>query len=176
VHPEPLYAYDARDLLVFIIPSLVVGAAEAMLEMYRARIERRRAAFSPVLAADTVAGQTRYAQAVSALRAAQALLTATVDLTVDINARSQEELSDRVRALVKLDCLSICRLAWESIDLGIRGSGSAIYKSSDITQHFARDIQMILSHLTVDEDGMRAQAGEILLGRSTDSDPARNFT
>ncbi|HEY0813097.1 MAG TPA: hypothetical protein VGE11_07430 [Pseudonocardia sp.] len=175
LHPEPLYAYDARDLLVFIIPALVVGAAEAMLEMYRARVERRRAAFSPVLAADTVAGQIRYAEAMSALRGAQSLLTAALDLTVEVNAQSPDELSDRVRALIKLDCLTICRLAKESIDFGVGGSGSAIYKSSDITQHFLRDIQMILSHLTIDDDGMRAQAGAILLGRA-EPDPARNFT
>ena len=176
LHPEPLYAYDARDLLVFIIPALVVGAAEAMLDLYRDRLDHRRAAYSPVLTGDTVAGQTRYARAVSALRAAQALLRATLDLTVDVNAQSTGELSDQVRALIKLDCLSICRLAGESIDLGVQGSGSAIYRSSDVTQHFLRDIQVILSHLTIDEDGMRAQAGEILLGRSTDPDPARNFT
>ena len=176
LYPEPLYAYDARDLLVFVIPALVVGAAEAMLELYRERIEHRRAAFSPTLSADTTAGQTRYAKSLAKLRAAQALLESTIDLTVDVNAASGEELSDETRALIKLDCLSICGLAWESIELGVRGSGSAIYKTRDVTQHFIRDIQMILSHLTIDDDGMTAQAGAILLGRATERDPARNFT
>jgi len=176
LHPEPLYAYDARDLLVFVIPALIVGAAEAMLEFYRERLEHRRAAFSPILSGDTVAGQMRYAQSLSKLRAAQALLDSTLDTTVDVNAQSPEELSNEVRALIKLDCLTISRLAWESIDIGVRGSGSAIFKSRDLTQHFIRDIQMILSHLTIDQDGMEAKTGEILLGRSTDEDPARNFT
>ena len=176
LHPEPIYSYDARDLLVFIIPALVVGAAEAMLELYRGRLGRRRAAFSPTLTVDTPAGQKRYAKAVAALRAARALLDSAIDLTDALNANSDEELTDDARALIKLDCLSICRLAWESIELGIQGSGSGVFRTSDVTQHFARDIQMILSHLTIDEDGMQAKAGEILLGRATDRDPARNFT
>jgi alkylation response protein AidB-like acyl-CoA dehydrogenase len=176
LYPEPLYAYDARDLLVFIVPALVVGAAEAMLELYRERLEYRRAAFTPTLQADTATGQLRYARSVSALRAAKAVLDSALDTTVTLNAASTDELSDDVRALIKLDCLSVCRLAWQSIETGAGGSGSAIYKTSDITQHFLRDIQMILSHLTIDEDGMQSKAGEILLGRATDADPARNFT
>lgn len=176
LHPEPLYAYDARDLLVFVIPALVVGAAEAMLEFYRERLDHRRAAYSPTLTGDTVAGHLRYARSLSSLRTARAVLDAALDMTVDVNARSAEELSDEIRALIKLDCLSVCRFAWESIDIGVKGSGSAIFKSSDMSQHFLRDIQMVLSHLTVDEDGMQAKAGEILLGRATEADAARNFT
>ena len=176
LYPEPLYAYDARDLLVFLVPALAVGAAEAMLELYRGRLDRRRAAFSPRLAADTAPGQIRYARSVSALRGATALLDSAVSTTDAFNASTGEEMPDELRALIKLDCLQICRLAWESIELGVRGSGSAIYRSSDITQHFIRDIQTILSHLTVDEDGMQTTAGEILLGRPADPDPARNFT
>lgn len=175
LHPEPLYSYDARDLLVFLVPALAVGTAEAMLEFYRARLERRRAPFSPALSADTAAGHVRYARSVAALRAAQALLDSALDLTSTTNAGTDEEMSDELRALIKLDCLSICRLAWESIELGVRGSGSAIYRSEDATQHFIRDIQTILSHLTVDEDGMQYKAGEILLGRA-EPDAARNFT
>jgi alkylation response protein AidB-like acyl-CoA dehydrogenase len=176
LHPEPLYAYDARDLLVFVVPALVTGAAEAMLELYRERLEYRRAAFTPTLQADTATGQLRYARSVAALRAAKAVLDSALAATVTLNAAGTGELSDDERALIKLDCLSVCRLAWQSIETGVGGSGSAIYKTSDITQHFLRDIQMILSHLTIDEDGMQSKAGEILLGRATDSDPARNFT
>lgn len=176
LYREPLYAYDARDLLVLIIPALVVGAAEALLELYRDRLDRRKAAFGPVPTGDTAPGQARYARALSALRTAQAQLDAVVELTATVNATSDDELSDEMRALIKLDCLSICRQAWESIDLGVRGSGSAIYRSTDITQHFLRDVQTILGHLTVDEDAMHVKAGEILLGRATDVDPARNFT
>jgi len=176
LYPEPLYAYDARDLLVLIIPALAVGAAETLLELYRGRLEHRKAAFTSTPMGDTGPAQVRYARALSALRTAQALLDSAVELTTSLNAASDNELSDETRALVKLDCLSICRQAWESIDLGVRGSGSAIYRSSDDTQHFLRDVQTILGHMTVDEDAMHVKAGEILLGRATDPDPARNFT
>ena len=176
LYREPLYGYDARDLLVLIIPALLVGAAEAMLELYRERLDQRKAAYTPTPVGDTAPGQIRYARALAALRTAQVQLDAVVELTVTVNASSDDELSDELRALVKLDCLSICRQAWESVDLGIRGSGSAIYRSSDDTQHFLRDVQTILGHMTVDEDAMQGKAGEILLGRATEPDPARNFT
>jgi alkylation response protein AidB-like acyl-CoA dehydrogenase len=176
LHPETIYRYDARDLLIFIVPGLMVGAAEGMLEIYRERLDRRRGAYSQEVTGDTVLGQTRYARSLSALRTAQALLDCAQDDLVAAKAASPEELSDEVRALSKLDCLSICSHAWQSVELGVRGSGAAIYRTADITQHFARDMQTLLAHITVDEDGMQSKAGEILLGRSTDPDPARNFT
>ena len=176
LYPEPIYRYDARDLLNFILPALLVGAAETALQLYRERLDHRRAAFSPEASGDTVTGQARYARSVSALRTAQALLDSTQQLVVDANESSPEELSDELRALLKLDCMSVCDLAWRSIEIGLRGSGSGIYRSSDITQHIARDVQTLLGHLTIDEDGMESKAGEILLGRATDPDPARNFT
>lgn len=176
LHPEPIYRYDARDLLNFILPALLVGAAEAALELYRERLDHRRAAFSPQLSGDTVTGQVRYARAVSTLRTAHALLDSAQQLIIDANENTTDELSDELRALLKLDCMSICDLAWESIQTGVGGSGSAIYKTSDITQHILRDVQTLRGHMTIDQDGMESKAGEILLARTTDPDPARNFT
>jgi alkylation response protein AidB-like acyl-CoA dehydrogenase len=176
LHPEPIYRYDARDLLNFLVPAMMVGAAEASLEFYRERLDRRRAAYSQDVIGDTVLGQTRYARSLSALRSAKALLHSAQQEVVEINAASPDDLSDEQRATLKLDCLRICDQAWESSEIGVRGSGSAIYRSADIAQHFIRDMQTLLSHLTIDQDGMQSKAGEILLGRSQDRDPARNFT
>ena len=177
LHPEPIYSYDARDVLQFLVPAMALGGVEAMLELYRARLEHRRAAFSPTLTGDTVAGQARYARAVAALRGAEAILQSVLTRTVEANEQlsPDEELSDEVRAEMKLDCLEVCDLARESVETQLRGSGSGIYRASDVTQHFARDLQTLFSHLTVDEDGMLSQAGAILLGRGG-HDAARNFT
>jgi 3-hydroxy-9,10-secoandrosta-1,3,5(10)-triene-9,17-dione monooxygenase len=176
MHPEPIYRYDARDLLNFVLPAMMVGASEATLEFYRERLDRRRAAFSKELTGDTVLGQTRYARSLAALRSAKALLRTAQEEVVNANANSDEGLPDEQRALLKLDCLSICDLAWKATEIGVGGSGSSIYQKTDITQHFIRDMQTLLSHLTIDPDGMRSKAGEILLGRVTESEPARNFT
>ena len=176
LHPESIYRYDARDLLIFIVPALMVGAAEAMLEIYRNRLDHKRGAYSQELTGDTVLGQTRYARSLSALRTAQALLGSAQEEIIAANEDSSDELSDELRALSKLDCLSICDLAWSSMELGVRGSGAAIFRTADITQHFIRDMQTLRAHITVDQDGMQSKAGEILLGRATDHDSARNFT
>ena len=176
LHREEIYRYDARDLLIFIVPALMVGAAEAMLELYRDRLDHRRGAYSQEVTGDTVLGQTRYARSLTALRTAQALLETAQEEMIAANAASPEELSDEVRALSKLDCLSICDLAWNSMEIGVRGSGSAIYRTADICQHFIRDMHTLRAHITVDEDGMQSKAGEILLNRAAEADPARNFT
>jgi alkylation response protein AidB-like acyl-CoA dehydrogenase len=178
LHPEPLYAYDARSLLTFLFPAMAVGAAEAVVADYRDRLGHRRVMFreTPTVAADTVAGQLRFARAVSALRMAEAGLKHAVDLTVRANEATDDEMSDELRAFIKLDCLSVCRMAWEAVEIAVKGSGSSIFKSNDITQHFVRDMQVLLSHATIDEDIMQGKAGEILLGRATESHPAKNFT
>jgi alkylation response protein AidB-like acyl-CoA dehydrogenase len=175
LHPEAIYSYDIRDFIVFLIPAVIVGAAEVLLTDYRERLETRREVLTGTLSGDTVTRQVRYANAVAAMRAARAVLDGAVVETMAFNAREAESMSDEMRAQIKLDCLSAVRFAWESIELGVGGSGTAIYKTSDVTQHFIRDTQIAISHLTIDRDVMTAQAALILLGRATDPDPARHF-
>jgi len=175
MYPEALYSYDVRDAVTFLIPTIIFGAAEALLELYRGRLDRRRELFSHTLTGDTSYGQLRYARAVAALRAARAVLDNAVTLTIEANSGSAESMSDEMRAYIKLDCLTLCRMAWESVELGLGGSGTSLYRSDDITQHFVRDMQVASSHLTLDHDVMATKAGEILLGRSTDPEPARHL-
>ncbi|MGW6277011.1 hypothetical protein [Kribbella sp. NPDC055071] len=174
-HPEPVHSDAIGDLFVFIFPALAVGGAEAVLDAYRERLDRHRAAFRPELSGDTEAGQLRYARALSALRVARTMLRQAVQDSVAVNAARPDSKSAETRALLKLDCLSVCRAAWEAVELVRRGSGSAIFRSDDPTQHYLRDLQTLLSHVTIDEDGMQAKAGQILLGRATDPDPAKFF-
>jgi alkylation response protein AidB-like acyl-CoA dehydrogenase len=174
MYPEALYSYDVRDAAAFMIPAIIFGTAEALLELYRERLDRRRELFSGTPTGDTGYGQLRYARAVAALRAARAVLDNAVTLTIEANAGSAASLSDELRAHLKLDCLTVCRMAWESVELGLGGSGSSLYQSGDITQHFVRDMQVAMSHLTLDHDVMAAKAGEILLGRATGPEPARH--
>ena len=55
-----------------------------------------------------------------------------------------------MRALIKLDCVTAGRLAWESAEIGVGGSGSSIFKSDDVTQHFVRDMMITLNHVTIE--------------------------
>jgi alkylation response protein AidB-like acyl-CoA dehydrogenase len=175
LHPEPLYSYDLRDVTVFMIPTIILGAAEALLGLYRERLHHRREVFSQTLTGDTSTGQLRYARAVAALRAARAVLDRSVDLTVETNARQAESMSHEIRAHIKLDCLTVARLSWESVELGLAGSGSSFYQSSDVTQHFIRDMQVAMSHLTLDPDVMGTRAGAILLERTEEPNPSDIF-
>jgi alkylation response protein AidB-like acyl-CoA dehydrogenase len=168
-HPEPLYHAGLRDLIGFMYPAMAVGAAEVLLEEFRERIERRRQPFSSKVVADTGAGQLRYARAFGALQTARATLAHTVEQTIRADEETDGELSPDVRAGFKLALMSVLRMAWESIDLGIRGSGTSIYASGASTQHYLRDVEIMLSHQTIDEDAMYSITGEILLGRATDS-------
>jgi alkylation response protein AidB-like acyl-CoA dehydrogenase len=168
-HPERLYHTGLRDLIGFMYPAMAVGAAEVLLEEFRQRIERRRQPFSSKVVADTGAGQLRYARAFGALQTARATLEHTVERTTRADAETDGDLDPELRAGLKLALMSVLRMAWESIDLGIRASGTSIYTSGASTQHYIRDVEIMLSHQTIDEDAMYSITGEILLGRSTDS-------
>ncbi|MEF2978092.1 acyl-CoA dehydrogenase family protein [Subtercola sp. YIM 133946] len=175
LYSEPIYGYDARSVMTFLFPAMAIGAAEGLLEDYRRRLDKRFAAFSKTLAGDTVAAQMRYARATSALRLAQARLDHSVKITIDLNASAADDMSHELRALIKLDCLAVCRMAWESVQLVMGGSGSSVYRSSETTQRVVRDLQVLLSHMTIDEDRFLELSGEILLGRATSDDPTRDF-
>ncbi|MEV0847807.1 acyl-CoA dehydrogenase family protein [Streptomyces sp. NPDC049954] len=165
LHPEPLYSYDSRDLIMLIVPIVMLGGAEGVLSGYRERLEKRRAAFSPVLTGDTTAGQMRYARATATLRAAAALLDDMVRRITEANEAGPEELSAGTRALLELDCQTIARLTWEATQTCLQGSGSSVYKSSDVTQHYVRDLQTLRGHATIDDDHILSKVGAQLLGR-----------
>ncbi|WP_155056738.1 acyl-CoA dehydrogenase family protein [Streptomyces blattellae] len=175
-YPGVLYSYDTRDVLSFLKPAMAIGAAQGLLSDFRERIERRNAAFTKTPMADTAPGQMRYARALAALRMAESSLETALSLIEQANESSTDELSHEVRVLLKLDNLNTYRMAWECIELILAGSGSSVFKSDDPTQRAVRDMQMLLSHLTIDEDRMFSKSGEILLGRATDADPTQNFT
>ena len=168
-HPEALYHSALLDLLGFMYPAMAVGAAEVMLEEYRERIEKRRQPFSDKTSAEHVAGRIRYARAFAAFRTAEATLMYTAEQTIQANAETHGDLSPETRAGFKLTLMNVLRMAWESIELGMRGSGTSIFKASSPTQFYIRDMEVLLSHQTIDEDSMLSITGEILLGRGDES-------
>ena len=169
LHSESVYGYALRDILGFMYPAMAVGAAEVMLEEFRARIERRRQPYTQQMTIDTVTGQMRYAKAVASLRAAQATLELALQETIEANERSDVDLDPKIRAGFKLSMLSAIRLAWESVEIMLRGSGTSVFNADSSTQQYVRDLEMLLSHQTIDEDTMYAKTGEILLGRTSES-------
>jgi 3-hydroxy-9,10-secoandrosta-1,3,5(10)-triene-9,17-dione monooxygenase len=175
-YPGATSTYDTRDLLSFLKPSMAVGAAQGLLDDFRQRIERRNLAFTKTAVADTVPGQMRYARALAALRLAESSLERALSLIEEANAATTDELSHEQRALLKLDQLNTFRMVRECAELVMAGSGSSVFKTDDPMQRTVRDLQMLLSHLTIDEDRFVSKAGEILLGRATDADPTQNFT
>ncbi|MZG13743.1 hypothetical protein GTY44_09585 [Streptomyces sp. SID5914] len=167
LHPEPTYSYSLADILGFMLPAMAVGAAEVMLEEYRDRLETRRAphSFGPI--GDTVGAQMRYTRALAELRMAQAAMEHTIETTIAANERSAENWSTEARMEFTLMMMSVINKAAESIEIGIRGSGSSIFKSDSPTQAFWRDIEVLRSHWAIDEDAVLARVGSILLGRAT---------
>lgn len=57
-------------------------------------------------------GPGPHARALSTVRTARKMLGRTLELSMRANADSPEEKSDQLKAIIKLDCLSVCRTAW----------------------------------------------------------------
>ena len=165
LYPETLFRYAIFDTFAFVFAALGLGAAEAVVEEYRATIERRLVPFGSQVIADTVPGHIRYARVLSALQVAEATLERSVDLTMEANERTDEELDPVTRGKLTLNVLSVLRVAAESVELSVRGAGSSIFKTDSPVHHFMRDLEIVRSHMALDEDTVLSKTGEVLLGR-----------
>jgi alkylation response protein AidB-like acyl-CoA dehydrogenase len=176
LHPEPLYHYETRDVNVFNFPSLALGGAEAVVDLYRERLEGRPATpFMPSLGADLVPSQMRFAKATALIRTARATLNAALALAEEVNRDPDAKWSVEMRSNIKLDQLSVLQISQEAIQLIMAGSGGSVYKESDYTQHVFRDVQTASGHVSLNQDYYYAKVGENLLGRAKEADPVFFF-
>jgi alkylation response protein AidB-like acyl-CoA dehydrogenase len=163
LHSETLIRHDARDVFGVQIASYLVGGARAVLQGFRERLAIRRLPFSPSPQIDSSMGRARFGKAAGFLQVAEVLLDHATDVFTEA-AASRSRLSDPQRAMVKLELLNCEYNARNAIATVIEGSGSSIYKTSDPTQRFKRDADMILGHFTADSDWVNETAGGVLLG------------
>ncbi|MEB3980045.1 hypothetical protein OQ968_02060 [Mycobacterium sp. 663a-19] len=174
VHAEPLTRYDFRDIFGLIFPSVLAGAARAVLEGYRDRLAVRRLPFASGPQIDMSSCRARFGKAAGEVQTADILLDHATDTIIQADA-SGRQLSDQERVALKLELLNCAQTARSAVCTVIEGSGSSIYKTNDLTQHYKRDVDMILGHFTLDSDWVTEVAGTVLLGVGGITNPGHFF-
>ena len=174
IHDEPLTRYDFRDLFGIIFPSILVGAARAVLAGFSDRLPVRRLPFAAGAQIEQASSRARYGKAAGELQVAEVLLEHATETIVQTNTAGRR-FDDRERALLKLELLQCALSARQAVGTVIDGSGSSIYKTTDLTQLYKRDVDVIMGHFTFDTDWVNEVAGTVLLGVGGIDQPGHFF-
>jgi alkylation response protein AidB-like acyl-CoA dehydrogenase len=174
LHEEPITGYDFRDVMGLIFPAILVGAARATLRDFGERLPVRKLAFASTPQVDSPTTRARYGRAAGEVRVAEILLDHATESIVARYA-SGGRFSDEERVLLKLELLNCAQTAHRAIATVIDGSGSSIFKTNNLAQHYQRDTDMIMGHFTFDADWVTEVAGTVLLGVGGIANPGHFF-
>ena len=92
-----------------------------------------------------------------------------------LHASRGDVLTQQQRAFLRLDAMHCAHNAQAAIQTVARGSGASMYLVSNDIQRYQRDIDVLLGHLTLDQDWVEEMSGRLLLGIDSELDPARGL-
>lgn len=167
VETGALYAFPAFGLLALGVAGVASGNARSALDEVKAALVAKRAPGSKRTAAERGATQVEIAKAEANLRAARALLYASLADAWD-RAQSTGAIDTATRADLRLAATHMTRTAAavtrDAYDLG---GGAALYLSNPLQRRF-RDAHAMTQHLMVGPATYEL-TGRVLLGLETDA-------
>lgn len=160
---DPLADYPVPPVLALVAAAPALGAAEAAVELFRARIAGRVLAYSlGEKQADQPASQVRLASAIAEVRSARAVWEAALaELTAAVDAG---EPSIEVRMACRLAAAHTVRISRSAISTVCEGSGASIYLAGAPLQRLQRDVEVLKGHVLFDWDRTAELGGRIALG------------
>jgi alkylation response protein AidB-like acyl-CoA dehydrogenase len=151
------------QVLALVASAPALGAAEAVVEMYRARIEERVLAYSfGERAIDQSAAHIRLGQVLSDLDGLRSRWDAAVN-ELNSYAGIGEVPLDRRMAL-RLTAAATVRGARSIVNTIAEGAGASVYMSTSPFQRFQRDVEVLKGHVIFDWDRTIELAGRVALG------------
>jgi len=151
------------QVLALVASAPALGAAEAAVELYRARIEQRVLAYSfGERAIDQSAAHIRLGQVISDLDGLRSRWDAAVD-ELNSYAGIGEVPLDRRMAL-RLTAAATVRGARSIVNTIAEGAGASVYMSASPFQRFQRDLEVLKGHVIFDWDRTVELAGRVALG------------
>jgi alkylation response protein AidB-like acyl-CoA dehydrogenase len=157
----PLYRFPLFGLLALGVSAVGLGIARASLDELAELATRKKRGRRSL--AETELAQLRMAEAEGELRAAEALIGATID---DVWS-GEGTLDARERASLRLAATHAARVAARVVDTAYHlGGGASIYESSPLQRHF-RDVHTMTQHIMVNEVSLKP-VGRVLFGLPTD--------
>lgn len=161
VHEEPLFRYPILQSLFSMLAAIAVGAAEAVVELGRARLAVSAPWGIPRIKREN--GRSRWGMAHQKARTAR-LLYEDLLRTAIRKGDNLEAWSLEDEGRMALDLMSIGDLCKEAARITLDGAGSSAFQLDNPLQRYLRDIDVIANHIAFDEDVVAERGSRWALG------------
>jgi 3-hydroxy-9,10-secoandrosta-1,3,5(10)-triene-9,17-dione monooxygenase len=154
VHENPVYRKGSLAGLVFAETcSVAIGAARGVLDLYEESIRTRKTTVLPLVPMTVHAQYPRfYGEAVQEIEVAEAALLRTNEDYMEECLRAAEEDRDFDADLdrrLQLRMQRCAKMAYDAVLLMMRTNGSAGMRTGAMWQRYLRDMNVLMTHNTV---------------------------
>jgi 3-hydroxy-9,10-secoandrosta-1,3,5(10)-triene-9,17-dione monooxygenase len=161
VHDEPLYRYPLHPGLNVMMASVLLGAAEAVVEMMRQRLALSKPFGLARL--QRAPSRIRWGAAMQRCRAARLLYDDTLRNAI-AKGDACEPYEQADLGHLQLACLTVGHIAHEIVSSVCNGMGSSAYQLSDPLQRYRRDVDVLINHAGMDWDVVAERSTRWILG------------
>ena len=163
LHDAPTYRWPMVPALALVASMPALGAAEAVVDLFAARLTERVLAYSGVTQKNQPAAQIRLGDARVRLAALRALLHQTV-ARVEATVAAGEKVPRAHRATVRAAAAHIVHESRSVIADVLESSGASAQFLTNPMQRAKRDVDVICGHVVFDYDVSRELAGALEIG------------
>jgi len=154
VHENPVYRRGSLAGLVFAETcSVAIGAARGVLDLYEESIRTRKTTVLPLVPMTTHAQYPRfYGEALQSIEVAEAALLRTNEDYMEECVRAEAEERDFDADLdrrLQLRMQLCAKMAYDAVLLMMRTNGSAGMRTGAMWQRYLRDMNVLMTHNTV---------------------------
>ncbi|MCP4434744.1 MAG: acyl-CoA dehydrogenase [Actinomycetia bacterium] len=161
---DPMDTLPLMAVLGLVASASALGAAEAAVEIFSARMRERVLAYTlRDRQADQPAARVRLSAATAEVRSAAAYWRSTVD-ELEVAASSAQGATIDHRGAARLASAAVVASSRSAISTVCEGSGASVYSESSPLQRIQRDVEVLKGHVVFDWDRSAELAGRIMLG------------
>jgi alkylation response protein AidB-like acyl-CoA dehydrogenase len=161
VHEEPLYRYPILQSLFSMMAAIIVGSAEAVVELGKDRL--RESAPWGIKRVTLQTSRFRWGVAHQKARCARLVYDDLLKTAIR-KGDAQEPWSLADEGQMALDLMVIGTLCKEAGRIILDGSGSSAFQLSNPLQRYLRDIDVLANHIGFDEDVVGERGSRWVLG------------
>lgn len=155
--------FSILGLFAILPVACALGAVEAALVDFSARIQTRTLAFGAGAQIDHPEAWARYGRAATEVHLARTLWEDSVEQIAELVDNGLMASKEQA-AMLKMATVRIAEIVGDAMEIIARGSGSRVYHLNSAMQRQQRDIMVIKSHALFDPDGNYGPGGQVLLG------------
>lgn len=156
--------YPTHRVIMLMHAALLVGAGEAILELFPPYLEKRFRPFSTVAPRDSGVSHKTYGAAAYDVANARLLLEHATETIIEAFGSGRGfTLEEQARAAIVT--AGIINSIRETSSALIRLAGSSVHQAGSALDRFWRDIEVMSSHPSGDWDAVAETAGRVLLGK-----------